>query len=118
MTVLVVSDSPHVGCRVAELISRIAGITVIGQLRNGEVALRCIAAEAPSLIIVDIHLAGGSGLDVIRRVKLLEHPPVVVAVSSSSHPQYCRQSMKSGADYCFQLPGEIDKLNDCLRGVT
>jgi two-component system, NarL family, response regulator DevR len=117
MNVLVVSDSQPVGGRIVELFSKLVGIRVIGQLRNGEVALRCIVAETPSVVIVDAHLEGGTGMEVLRKIRLLKTPPLVVTVSTSSHPQYYRQSMREGADYCFQLPEEIDKLIEVLKGL-
>ncbi len=117
MTVLLVCDSRLVGDRLVDRLSKLAGVTIIDRMRNGEDALRRITAEPPEVVIVDVHLAGGAGMEVIRRVKRLKTPPLVVAVSTSSQPQDHRQSMKEGADFCIQLPEEIDNLAELLERV-
>jgi len=115
MNVLLVLDSLLIRDRLVDRLSRLASLTIIGNLKNEEDVLRRIGAQAPEVVIVDVHLVGAMGIEVLRKVKRLKNPPLVVTVSTSSHPQYSRQSMKEGADYCIQLPDEVDKLTELLE---
>lgn len=115
MTLLVVCDSPIVSDRLVDKLARLKCVTATVQLRNGEDALRFVAAENPEVVIIDVHLEAGSGMDLLRKVGRRENPPLVIAVSGSAHSQYLRQSMKEGADHFIKLPEEIDKLTEILE---
>jgi len=118
MTVLLVCNSRLVGERLTARLSQLAGVTVLGQFRNAEDALQFIKVELPDIVIVDAHLVGATSMILVRMLKSLAAPPVVVAVSTSSYQQYYRQSMKEGADFCFHLPDEFDKLTGLLEGMN
>jgi len=116
-TVFLVCESQLLGDRLADRISKLVGITFVGRSDTRDDALRRIAAENPKVVIVDIHLAASSGMDVLRSVKRFKYPPLVVALSTSSERQYSEQCIREGADCSICLPEEIDKLTEFLEGA-
>ena len=115
MTVLVVCDSQLVSDRIVDRLSTLKRVTSTVQFHSGDDAFRFIAAENPAVVIVDVHLEAGNGMDLLRNVAQREPHPLVIAVSRSAHPQYFRQSMKEGADHFVKLPEDIDKLTELLE---
>lgn len=66
--VLVVEDSPQVRDRLLDMLVSIDGVDAIGSADRADVAVTRILAELPDAVILDINLAQGSGLDVLRAV--------------------------------------------------
>ena len=66
--VLVVEDSPPVRDRLLDMLGSIDGVDAIGIADRADAAVARILAELPDAVILDINLAQGSGLDVLRAV--------------------------------------------------
>src|SRR5690349_6701703 len=79
--VLVVDDHELFRDGLAELISTEPDIAVCGEAGTVTEALEKFRALQPQLVIVDIALAKGNGLDLVERIKGLD-PAVIVLVLS------------------------------------
>jgi len=80
-----------------QLIEREATLTVCGDAPDAAEALNGIRASKPDVVIVDISLAGGSGIDLIRDIKAeFEDLPVLV-VSMHDESLYAERALRAGA---------------------
>ena len=111
-------DSQLVSDRIVDRLSTLKRAISTVQLNSGKDALRFIAAKNPAVVIVDVHLEAGNGMDLLRNVAQREPHPLVIAVSRSAHPQYLRLSMKEGADHFIKLPEDVDSLTGILEKET
>ena len=118
MTVLVLFGSSHVGARIVDRLSRINDIVVVEGNHQSAEAVRLIADMKPDIVILDAQMGGGEGIEVLRRTKSLASSPIVMMTASAPHPQYQRECVKEGADYFFELPGDIDKMSLTVRGIV
>jgi DNA-binding NarL/FixJ family response regulator len=95
--ILLVDDHPVVrqGIR-ATLTERLTGATV-GEAGDAESALRQVSTTAWDIVIVDISLPGGSGLDLIKELHRLY--PTTPTLVLSMHPaaQFARRALSAGA---------------------
>jgi DNA-binding NarL/FixJ family response regulator len=62
-------------------------------------ALRCAAAHTPEIILMDIHLPTGSGLDVTRRIKEDLPGTIVIVCTSENCAMYRKAALESGASH-------------------
>lgn len=72
-----------------------------------------IMAEEPSIIILDLQMPGGTGHEVLKRLKQIpktSHIPVVV-VTGLGDPSLAGIVKERGADAFFTKPVEMDKLD-------
>jgi DNA-binding NarL/FixJ family response regulator len=60
-------------------------------------ALQCAAAHAPEVILMDIHLPGGSGLHATRRIKEDLPGTIVIVCTSDNCELYRKAAFESGA---------------------
>ena len=67
--ILIVDDHPLVRTGFAQLIGDCPDLEVCGEASDMAEALRLIDSDCPDLAIIDLSLAGGSGLDLIERIK-------------------------------------------------
>lgn len=108
-SILVVEDDPAV----SELLARTmtgAGYEVRRALGAGE-ALRAFALRQPDLVLLDLGLPDGDGLDVLRQFRQLGSPDVGVIVISGRAAEHHRLAgFEAGADdYVTKpfSPGEV-----------
>ncbi len=67
--ILIVDDHPLVRTGFAQLIGDCPDLEVCGEAGDMAEALKQIDATGPDLAIIDLSLAGGSGLDLIEHIK-------------------------------------------------
>jgi DNA-binding NarL/FixJ family response regulator len=80
-----------------QLIEREPTLTVCGDASGASEALQGIRASKPDVVIVDISLAGVSGLDLIKDIKAeFEDLPVLV-VSMHDEALYAERALRAGA---------------------
>ncbi|HEC06202.1 MAG TPA: response regulator transcription factor [Thiolapillus brandeum] len=79
--VLIVDDHPLVRKGFAQLIGDEPDLEVCGEAADEADALQLVAASAPDLVIIDLSLAGGSGINLIERIKA-QHSDVRMLVAS------------------------------------
>lgn len=101
-SVLLVDD--HDGFRAeARAMLEAAGHPVVGEAADGAAALRGAADLAPDVVLLDIGLPDGSGLDLVGPIRGVAPAAVVILISSRQASDYGDRISRSGAD------GFIDK---------
>jgi DNA-binding NarL/FixJ family response regulator len=115
--VFIVEDSESIRERLARMLGDMEGVRVVGEAETPGEALEGILRTRPDSVLLDLHLLGGSGLDVLRRA----HPqtPGTVFIVLTNHPdaQYRRACMAAGADYFFDKSSEIAKVREVIAGL-
>jgi DNA-binding NarL/FixJ family response regulator len=92
------------------------GIEVIGQTGDVSEAVRDIPQLNPDVVILDISMSGGSGIDVLERIrKVNKSSPVIIMLTNYPFPQYRKRCMELGADYFFDKSKEFQKIAEVLK---
>ena len=95
-TVFLVDDSALIRERVAELLRQHA-MTVVGEAQTPQEAIAGIARTQPDVVVLDVQLEGGSGLDVLRSLRR-ELPAIAFVVfSNNASPAYRKRYLHEGA---------------------
>ena len=95
--VFIVDDHTMFREGLRQLIERESNLTVCGDAPDATEALAGIRAGQPDVVIVDISLAGTSGLDLIKDIKVeFEELPVLV-VSMHDESLYAERALRAGA---------------------
>lgn len=118
LRVFISDDSPIVRVRLANMISDIKGVDLVGEAQNVEDSLEMIQSLNPDAVILDIRMPGGSGLDVLRAIKKSENPPLVIILTNYSFPQYRNTCLESGADFFFDKSNEYHKVIDVFKNLV
>jgi len=113
--VLIVEDSVLVRERLLTMVSEIGGVEVIGQTGDPQNARVIIRSFHPDVVILDIRLPGGSGIDVLKEIKQEKEAPVVIVLTSFPYPQYRKECINAGAEFFFNKSTEFDKVSEVLK---
>jgi two-component system, NarL family, response regulator DevR len=96
--------------RLASVLAGIEGIEIAGQAGEVSEAIKSIDRTAPDVIILDIHMPGGSGLDILKTVKSALHPPLVMMLTVGPGTEYREKCLAMGADYFFEKSSDLKKI--------
>lgn len=114
MKVFLVEDSPEICERLRNMADGIPCIKLVGSVDNEADAVRDIGVIQPDLVILDLNLAGGSGMGVLRQIKSRGFSGVVMVLTNFAYPQYRKKCLALGADYFLDKSQEIEILNALL----
>jgi two-component system nitrate/nitrite response regulator NarL len=79
--VLLVDDHPMIGAALGMLL-RETDYELLGRARTAAEANKQIPALRPDLVLLDVHLPDGSGLDVLRRIARARFKPRVILITA------------------------------------
>ncbi len=117
MRVLIVDDSEAVVQRLTSRLMEVAGIEIVGHADNVADAAREIHKTKPDVVILDIHMPGGSGIDVLEGLKEETFPPIVIVLSNYTDRQYRRKCLQGGASFFFDKSAEFHNVAEVLRSL-
>jgi DNA-binding NarL/FixJ family response regulator len=115
MKLLIADDSAVVRERLIALLAEITGIENIGEAVDIPTALNYFKKYHPDVVILDISMPGGSGIDVLKAIKNNGTPTKVVVLTNYPYPQYKKRCRELGADYFFDKSTEFEKVIETLN---
>lgn len=95
--------------RVAGLLTE-RSMTVVGQAQTPQGSIDGILAAHPDVVVLDVQLDGGSGLQVLRAVRKAEPGIAFVVFSNHSGPAYRKLYLKEGAERFLDKSDEFEQL--------
>ena len=117
MKVLIVDDSDLLVERLTSHLSEVTGIEVVGHAGNAPDASLGIRKMKPDVVILDIRMPGGSGIDVLEGMKNEATKPVVIMLSNYSGRQYRQKCLQSGARFFFDKSAEFHKVAEAVQSL-
>ncbi len=116
MKVFLVDDSVVIRERLKRLLTDVQGVQVIGEAGDALVLTTdAILEQKPDVVLLDIHLLDGSGIDVLQRLKKAKPAPAVIILTNYPYPQYRQKCLDAGADFFFIKSTEFDKVVPALK---
>jgi DNA-binding NarL/FixJ family response regulator len=115
MKIFIADDSEVVCERLTTMFSELPGIEIIGQAKNVGESIESIRRLHPDVVILDIRMPGGSGIDVLEDIKKTNTAPVVIVLTNYPYPQYRKKCMALGAEYFFDKATEFEKVTEVLQ---
>ena len=93
-------------------------IEVIGEAIGGEDAVQKTMELAPDVVVLDIRMAGGDGLNALGRIKLEKPDPPILMFSTYDNPTYVARSVALGASGYLLKNAGCERLVDAIRRVA
>jgi len=116
--VFVVEDSDVVRALWRTVVAKIAGLSLRGEFSRASTAIAAIRREAPDVVLLDINLSDGNGMEVLR-VATAECPMTkVIVVSNCADPTHRRYFAKAGAHAFYDKSHELAAVRRMLASLA
>jgi len=115
-TVLLVDDHPIVLTAVRMLLER-ERFRVIGTAEDGKEAVELARKLSPQVVIVDIGLPELDGMEVIKRLQLLDPPPKIMALTGQPADLYVRRCLDAGIGAFVNKNEDIEAVVFALKAL-
>ena len=107
---LVVDDSRAIRDRLVQILREACGPDALLEASSADEALETLGSHAVDVVVLDLHMPGKSGLEIIARIKLAELAPVVVVLTNHPNEPLRRECLAQGADFFFDKSKDFDQL--------
>ncbi len=85
------------------------------EAESGEQALAALERERPDLVVLDLNMAGMSGLDALAKIRERPDAPPVVILTAHGSERIAVDAMKRGAADYLTKPYDVDELRLVAR---
>ena len=117
MRVLIADDSEVFVQRLVQALGEISGVEIVGRARTGAEALQALRDLRPEVVILDIRMPGGTGIDVLEGMRKEKLAPITIVLTNFAFPQYRRKCLQLGARFFFDKSAEFSGVREALSGL-
>jgi DNA-binding NtrC family response regulator len=78
---------------------------------DGKRALKLIRTRRPEVVLLDIHMPGLNGLEVLKRIEKVDGKPAVIVVTANEDTDVAAQAMTQGAFSYVPKPFDFQYLD-------
>ncbi len=118
MKVFVVDDSVVIRDRLKRLLAEVPQVQVVGEAGDAQIAISAILEQEPDVVLLDIQLLNGNGIDVLKRLKQERVSPAVIILTDYPYPEYRQLCLAAGADFFFLKSTEFEQLVPALQQLS
>ena len=122
MTLLIADDSDVIVQRLVTMLADVDGLEIVGRAGTVFEATRAVRFLKPDVMILDMRMPGGSGIDVLEAMKRDRVTPIVIVLTNYNHPLYRRKCLESGARFFMDKSTEFENvgavLSDLIREAS
>jgi len=101
-----VEDCFEVRTRVSRELAHIDGIELVGCAERAAEAIACIRRSRPDVVVLDLQLREGTGIDILRELRNDDRPPLMIVLTNQSDSTSRERSLKAGARHYFDKSTE------------
>ncbi|AQQ54092.1 response regulator [Planococcus lenghuensis] len=114
INVMVVEDDPMVAALNQQYIQQIDGFTCVGIAGDTDTAVGLLKEMDVDLILLDIHMPGGDGIEFMGRLREQKEDVDVILITAASEIHQIQQALRLGAiDYLIK-PFEFSRFQEAL----
>jgi len=115
--ILLVDDHPLVREWLANLINDEPDFEICGQADNAGEALQLVNHLLPAIVITDLSLESGSGLELVKDIKSIHPQVAVIVLSMHDETLYAERAMLAGASGYIMKREATGKVLEALKTV-
>ncbi len=108
--VLLVDDAAFIVSRLKTSLDELQQDIVVITAGNYEEALVQIEKETPHIVVLDIHLPGKTGIDILKMVKAKSLPVIVIMLTNQANDYYRSLCRELGADHFIDKSSDFELL--------
>ncbi len=118
MKIVIVDDSKMLRQRIIEMLSDIPEVEIAGEAENANEAIKIIELVKPDILILDIRMPGGSGLEVLKSIQQKKLSMINILFTNYPLDQYKKKCFELGVDYFFDKSTEFEAVKKVIEDLA
>ncbi len=118
INIFIVDDSEIVRDRITSMLSEVPAVDIVGYADNLLSAMKGIIKSNPDVVIMDILLIGGSGIQVLKNIRRKKITAKVIMLTNYAQEEYREKCFEEGADYFFDKSIEFDRVINVITKLS
>ena len=115
-TILIIEDDSKIAMALALRLKAAGYQTVLAF--DAVLGLSAAIRTPPDLVLMDISIPGGNGLDLAEKIqKLLPEPPLIICLTASKQPALRQKAQELGLAGFFEKPYEAEELMAAIQSA-
>ena len=115
--IMIVDDHPMMRDGLTMRISSQADMEVCGDAATENAAVELAKQLCPDLVLIDISLREGNGIELVKRIRLLNATTKMLVVSTFQESLYAERALRAGALGYLNKNESNEKLLEAIRTV-
>jgi DNA-binding NarL/FixJ family response regulator len=116
--VVLADDQPLVRTGLRMILGDEPDISVVGEARDGEEAVRLCAELEPDVVLMDVRMPVLDGIEATRAVTALDRPPRVLVLTTFDLDDVVYESLRAGASGFLLKDAPEERLTTAIRVVA
>jgi DNA-binding NarL/FixJ family response regulator len=108
--ILLIDDSELIGSKVLDLLSTISAVELLSQAKSVKEGLRACEEEKPDIVFLDINLPDGSGIGLLKELKIRQPHIRVIMLTNSADSFYRHKCAELKAEYFLDKTKDFDLI--------
>ena len=100
------------------MLAAMSGVEVVGHAETAADAIVGVLAAKPDVVVLDIKLKAGSGIEVLRTIKRRIAEPAVIMLTNYATDVYRTKCLQAGAEYFLDKTNEFEQLRPIIDELT
>ncbi|MEM7676593.1 MAG: response regulator transcription factor [Myxococcota bacterium] len=113
--IFMVDDHPVFRLGLRRILESESDLSVCGEVDRLEGAVQAISDKSPSLVLIDITLRDGHGLELVRQLKADKPTLPTLVVSMHDEKLYAERAVRAGAQGYLSKHASAEKIIDSVR---
>jgi len=114
---MLVDDHPALRAGIAQAVNRADDMEVCGEAASLSEAMPMFDEVKPSVLLVDLSLEDGSGLELIKQVKARDESVKMLVASMHDERLYAERALRAGALGYISKDRSLDEIIEAIRQV-
>ena len=116
--VVIADDHAVVRTGLAELLSTVSDVELVGAAGDGEHAVALCAEQRPDVVLMDLEMPDVDGIEATRRIKAAQPETAVVILTSFSDRERILRALDAGAAGYLLKDAEPDELRRAVQAAA
>jgi len=118
MRIIIADDSSIFRERIIVLLNEIPGLDIAAETKNVPDTIQTVKQMEPEILLLDIQMPGGSGVEVLQVLKKKNKlPETVIVITNYPYPQYKDRCLKEGAHHFLDKTNESEKVIEIINDL-
>jgi DNA-binding NarL/FixJ family response regulator len=116
--VVIADDHPVVRRGLRALLETLAGVEVVGEAEDGPGAVALVREVDPDVVLMDVNMAGGSGVEATRDICAGGSTAAVLVLTMHDDDETVRAMVRAGARGYLLKGADQEEIERALRAVA